>query len=68
MLRLQGEAFVHRDLVVAAYINRHSQFPEVLVEVVGEAVVVVDEQDGHAVVSRGSVPMIAAMSNGEVAT
>jgi hypothetical protein len=42
MVRLEGDEFVHRNLVVAEDANVRAEFAEVLDEVVGEGVVVVN--------------------------
>jgi hypothetical protein len=41
---IQRERFLHRDLVVAVHLLVHAQLPEVLDQVVGERIVVIDDQ------------------------
>ena len=53
-LRLQGFDFVHGELVVAADIDFGTQLAQILDEVVGEGVVVVEDEDhGRTSVARG---------------
>ena len=41
---IQRERFLHRDLVVAVHLLFHAQLPEVLDQVIGERIVVIDDQ------------------------
>src|SRR5882757_8921989 len=42
MIRLHGLYFIQSDLIIAPYGYLSSEFPQVLVQVIGEAVVIVD--------------------------
>lgn len=60
----QGEGFFDGDFIVAADIHARPQIPQILDEVVGEAVVIVDEEDHGESYGARRQGMARGMRNG----